>query len=127
MSDNIVEKITDRSQLISKIQRWVLLDSQLKIVNDKTKQLREMRSQLNSQISQYMLQNNMINTKIDISDGDLRICEKKDYSSITFGYIERCLDELISDKNQVEYIIKYLKDNREVNVSNEIKRTYKKK
>jgi hypothetical protein len=127
MSDNIVEKITDRSQLISKIQRWVLLDSQLKIVNDKTKQLREMRSQLNSQISQYMLQNNMSNTKIDISDGDLRICEKKDYSSITFGYIERCLDELISDKNQVEYIIKYLKDNREVNVSNEIKRTYKKK
>lgn len=127
MSDNIVEKITDKSQLISKIQRWVLLDSQLKIVNDKTKQLREMRSQLNSQISQYMLQNNMSNTKIDISDGDLRICEKKDYSSITFGYIERCLDELISDKNQVEYIIKYLKDNREVNVSNELKRTYKKK
>ena len=127
MSDNIVEKITDKSQLISKIQRWVLLDSQLKIVNDKSKQLREMRSQLNSQISQYMLQNNMSNTKIDISDGDLRICEKKDYSSITFGYIERCLDELISDKNQVEYIIKYLKENREVNVSNEIKRTYKKK
>jgi len=127
MSDNIVEKITDKSQLISKIQRWVLLDSQLKIVNDKTKQLREMRSQLNSQISQYMLQNNMSNTKIDISDGDLRICEKKDYSSITFGYIERCLDELISDKNQVEYIIKYLKENREVNVSSEIKRTYKKK
>tara|TARA_B110000879_G_C11176321_1_gene516140 strand:+ start:245 stop:628 length:384 start_codon:yes stop_codon:yes gene_type:complete len=127
MSDNIVEKITDKSQLISKIQRWVLLDSQLKIVNDKTKQLREMRSQLNSQISQYMLQNNMSNTKIDISDGDLRICEKKDYSSITFGYIERCLDELISDKTQVEYIIKYLKENREVNVSSEIKRTYKKK
>ena len=127
MSDNIVEKITDKSQLISKIQRWVLLDSQLKIVNDKTKQLREMRSQLNSQISQYMLQNNMSNTKIDISDGDLRICEKKDYSSNTFGYIERCLDELISDKTQVEYIIKYLKENREVNVSSEIKRTYKKK
>lgn len=127
MSDNIVEKITDKSQLISKIQRWVLLDSQLKIVNDKTKQLREMRSQLNSQISQYMLQNNMSNTKFDISDGDLRICEKKDYSSITFGYIERCLDELISDKTQVEYIIKYLKENREVNVSSEIKRTYKKK
>ena len=127
MSDNIVEKIMDKSQLISKIQRWVLLDSQLKIVNDKTKQLREMRSQLNSKISQYMLQNNMSNTKIDISDGDLRICEKKDYSSITFGYIERCLDELISDKIQVEYIIKYLKENREVNVSSEIKRTYKKK
>ena len=127
MSDNIVEKIMDKSQLISKIQRWVLLDSQLKIVNDKTKQLREMRSQLNSQISQYMLQNNMSNTKFDISDGDLRICEKKDYSSITFGYIERCLDELISDKTQVEYIIKYLKENREVNVSSEIKRTYKKK
>ena len=52
--------------------------------------------------------------------------KKKDYSSITFGYIEQCLAKLISDKKQVDYIIKYLKDNREITTNSEIKRTYKK-
>ena len=126
MSNNIVEQISNKPEFIEKIQKWVMVDSQLKIVNDKTKQMREMKSQLNNQICNYMNQYNLENSKIGISDGDLRLHDKKEYSSITFGYIERCLAKLISDKKQVEYIIKYLKDNREITTNSEIKRTYKK-
>ena len=124
MDGNIVEQITNKTQFIEKVQKWVLFDSQLKLVNEKTKQMRDMKSQLNNQICDYMKKTNIIENKIGISDGELRIHEKKDHSSITFGYIERCLVELITDKKQVEYIIQYLKDNRKVTVSNEIKRTY---
>jgi|TARA_B110000879_G_C11182879_1_gene519474 hypothetical protein len=126
MSNDIVEQLTNKQEFIDKIQKWVIVDSQLKIVNDKTKQMREMKSQLNNQICNYMNQNNLENNKIGISDGELRLHEKKDYSSITFGYIEQCLAKLISDKKQVDYIIKYLKDNREITMNTEIKRTYKK-
>ena len=112
--------------MIEKIQKWVTLDSQLKIVSEKTKQMREMKSQLNSQICDYMNAGNMAHNTITISDGELRIHEKKEYSSITFGYVERCLAELIKDKAQVNYIMQYLKDNREISTSSDIKRTYKK-
>jgi hypothetical protein len=54
----------------------------------------------------------------------LRIFEKKEYTGLTFGYLEKCLGELIADKSQVEYIIKYLKDKREMNIVYELKRTY---
>jgi hypothetical protein len=126
MSDNIIEQIQSKQELIEKIQKWVTLDSQLKIVSEKTKQMREMKSQLNSQICDYMNAHNMAQNKINISDGELRIHEKKEYSSITFGYVERCLAELIKDKAQVHYIMQYLKDNREISTCSDIKRTYKK-
>jgi hypothetical protein len=126
MSDNIIEQIQTKPELIEKIKNWVVMDSKLKIVNEKTKQLREMKSQLNHQICDYMNNHNLAQNKITISDGELQLHAKKEYSSITFGYIERCLAELIKDKTQVEFIIQYLKDNREVTTSSDIKRTYKK-
>ena len=126
MSDNIIEQIQTKPEFIEKVKNWVLMDSKLKVVNEKTKQLRELKSQLNHQICDYMNNHNLAQNKITISDGDLRIYEKKEYSSITFSYIERCLAELIKDKTQVEFIIQYLKENREVTVSSDIKRTYKK-
>jgi len=126
MSDNIIEQIQTKPELIDKIKNWVVMDSKLKIVNEKTKQLREMKSQLNHQICDYMNNHNLAQNKITISDGELQLHEKKEYSSITFGYIERCLAELIKDNKQVEFIIQYLKDNREVTTCSDIKRTYKK-
>ena len=126
MSDNIIEQIQTKPEFIEKVKKWVVMDSQLKIVNEKTKQLREMKSQLNHQICDFMNNHNLAINKITISDGELRLHEKKEYSTITFGYIQRCLADLIKDDTQVEFIIQYLKDNREVTTSSDIKRTYKK-
>lgn len=127
MNENIVVQIQSKQELIEKIQKWVTLDSQLKIVNEKTKQMRELKSQLNNQICNYMNAHNMSRNTITISDGELKLHEKKEYSTVTFAYIERCLAELIKDKAHVSYIIQYLKDNREITTCSEVKRTYKNK
>lgn len=126
MSDNIIEQIQTKPEFIEKVKKWVIMDSQLKIVNEKTKQLRELKSQLNHQICDFMNNHNLAQNRITISDGELRLHEKKEYSAITFGYIQRCLADLIKDDTQVEFIIQYLKDNREITTSSDIKRTYKK-
>jgi len=126
MSDNIIEQIQTKPEFIEKVKKWVVMDSQLKIVNEKTKQLRELKSQLNHQICDFMNNHNLAQNRITISDGELRLHEKKEYSAITFGYIQRCLADLIKDDTQVEFIIQYLKDNREITTSSDIKRTYKK-
>jgi len=127
MENNIIETtVAPKTQFIENIKRWVLIDSQLKIVNEKTKKMREMKRDSSEQICKYVTDRNLTNNKIGISDGDLRFYEKKEYSPLTFGYIEKCLGELISDKKQVDYIIQHLKDNREITTSIDIKRTYSK-
>lgn len=52
---------------------------------------------------------------------------KKEYSPLTYTYVEKCLGELINDKKQVEYIIQYIKNNREITNTYDIRRNYDKK
>ena len=120
----LVEK-QNKEKLIENVQKWVLIEGKLKEVNEKTKQMREMKTQLGKNICNYMTENNL-NDHIEISDGELRFFEKKEYTPLSFGYIEKRLHEIIADDEQVNFIIKYLKDKRETNVSLDIKRHYNK-
>ena len=120
------DKINNRDEFIKNIREWVMLDSQMKIINEKTKKIRNRKSEINSKICHFAKDKNY-HQKISISDGQLRFYEKKEYSPLTYGYVEKCLGELISDKKQVEYIIQYLKENRDIQVSWDIRRSYDKK
>lgn len=68
--------ITTKKELIDDIKQWVTIDSQLKIVNEKTKKMREMKSDLTKNICDYAWNNNLKNNKVDISDGALTFYEK---------------------------------------------------
>lgn len=118
--------ITNKNELIENIKQWVIIDSQLKIVNEKTKKMRDMKSELTQHICNYKMVSNLKSNKITISDGTLSFYEKKEYSPLTYTYVEKCLGELIHDKKQVDYIIQYMKNNREISISNDIRRTYDK-
>lgn len=114
-----------KAKFIENIQKWVVIDSQIKLINEKVKKARELKHQLLENITKYAAENNLEQTKIEISDGELRFYEKRDYQPITFKYIEESLGKLISDKKQVDYIMNYLRENREVSVSKDIRRNYK--
>jgi hypothetical protein len=118
--------ITTKTQLIESIQKWVLIDTQLKMINEKTKKIREMKNELTEQICLYKTNNNIDNT-IRITDGELKFYEKKESKPLSFNYIETCLANLITDKKQLEFVVKYLKDNREISTSTDIRRVYKNK
>jgi hypothetical protein len=113
--------------LIENIKKWVLYDKNLKLIAEKTKAIRDKKAELNKSICEYMNQNNMQNKRIKLPDGDLRLYEKKEYTCLSFGYIEERLGEIIQDKSHVEYIIQYLKENREKSSTLDIKRSYNNK
>ena len=116
-----------REQFAEDIKKWVTLDTQLKVVHEKTKQMREMKCELQTRIYDYMEKANLLDKKIGIHDGELRFMEKKEQTTLSFGYIERCLGQILSEKEQVDYILQYLKEKRETQVVKELRRTYTKK
>lgn len=115
-----------KHQFVENVQKWVILDKQLKMIHEKTKEIRDNKQQLTHEICNYIQNKNMTNTKIEISDGELKMYEKKEYSPLTFTYVEESLAKILADKSQVDYIIQYLKSNREIKSSPDIRRTYKK-
>jgi hypothetical protein len=122
---NQIVPINPQQQFIENVKNWVIMDSQMKIINEKTKKIRESKHQLSESICEYMKESNLLDNKIGITDGELRIYEKKEYSPLSYTYIEKCLAEIIHDKKQLDYIIQYLKQKREITTSLDIKRTYK--
>jgi hypothetical protein len=113
-----------KNNLTTNIKRWVQLDTQLKMINDKTKLMREERSALSSDIYNSMDKIGIVNNKILIPDGYIKIYEKKEYSPLTFGFLEQYLGNIINDQEQVKYIIEYLKQNRDIRLSHDLKRNY---
>jgi len=106
-----------------KIKKWVVLDSQLKLIGEKTKTIREMRNQLESEIIVYLEERGLTNKKIGIGNGsELKIVDKKEYGALSYTYIEECLAKLIPDEKQVDFVIQYIKDNRPTKTVKEIKR-----
>jgi hypothetical protein len=111
---------SERELLIENVRNWVVLDQQLHTIHEKTKQLRELKANITTNICDYM-QNNNTSRTIGVSNGELRIYDKKEYKPLSFTYVEKCLHEMIKDNNQVAHIIKYLKDNRELNITQDIR------
>jgi len=121
MNNQIVVK-EDFSQ---NVKRWVTLDSQLKMINEKTKQIREEKNTLSKSICSQLENTGNKNRKILIHDGDLKIHEKKEYSPLTFSFLEEHLGKIMNDPSQVNFVIDYLKEKREIKISNDLKRSYK--
>lgn len=111
-----------RDQFINDIKKWVAIDNEIKKNNENIRLLRENKNNITSNICHYMNVNTMEDKRIEISDGYIKCFDKKEYSPLTFQYIEECLIKIIKNHEQVKYIIKYLKDNREIKTSKDLKR-----
>lgn len=106
----------------NQIQQWVSLDNQLKQINEKAKELREKRNELEGNITNYAAKNNLSNATIKISDGRLKFTNTKVQEPLTFKYLEKSLSEVIKNESQVSLIMNHLKEKRNVKIVPEIKR-----
>ena len=108
----------------NQIQHWVSLDNQIKKLNDQIKELRDTRNNLEQNIIQYASSNNLSNSTIQISDGKLKFVNTKQTSPLTLKFVEECLAKCIKSEDQVNQIMTYIKDSREVKYVPDIKRYY---
>lgn len=109
-----LEKENQELELDKYIQKWVAVDNQLQLLQEKTKTMREWKKKLTNKISEKLQEKGLENCILEIPDGELKLQEKKEYASLSFGYIEECLRELIPDEEQVYFVIDYLREHREM-------------
>lgn len=106
----------------SQIQQWVLLDNQIKQINEKLKELREKRNNFEENIINHAAKNNLSNSTIQISDGKLKLINTRVIEPLTFKYLDKTLGEVIKNESQVKLIMEHLKQKRNVKIIPEIKR-----
>jgi hypothetical protein len=115
---------TSANNLDKTIQNWVELDNELKRINERAKDIRTRKNDIEDKLMTYVEDNNMNNSVVNISDGKIKFCETKQTSPLTLGFLEKCLSEVIANQNQVKQIVDYIKSKRETKMVPEIKRYY---
>jgi hypothetical protein len=107
------------------MRKWAILDNKIRASNQELKTMRSQKAEIGSTICEFMRTKGLENKKVDTGDSIISFYEKNEYPALTFGYIEKCLGEIISDKDKVAIIIKHLKDKREIKKSNDLRRRFK--
>jgi len=124
-ANNTNMPVASSSSLFDKqIQKWVEVDNKIKKINAELKVSREMKTELEASIMTTVNNKKMLNTSLSLLDGRVRFVETKTTNPISLTFVEQCLSELIPNKSQVQHILKYMKDKREIKINPEIKRYY---
>ena len=105
-------------------QQWVSIDNQINELNEQLRELRDQKNELNDTIATHVENSNLSNATVQISDGRIRFVKVKDTQPLTFKYLESCLRDIIKNEDQVNKILDYIKNKREVKYVSEIKRIY---
>ena len=107
-----------------KIRKWVKIDDEIRKINEKIRLLREERSTVAGSIHNYVNDNNLNKTVINISDGRLRFGEIQNTQTLTFKFLEECLSEIIDNKDTISKIITHIKNKRITKTLPDIKRYF---
>lgn len=122
---NIPVATASSSALFDKqIQKWVEMDNKIKKINTELKSSREIKNELETSIMTTVNNKKLLNTSLSLPDGRLRFVESKTTNPISLTFVEQCLNDLIPNKSQVQHILKYMKEKREIKINSEIKRYY---
>lgn len=102
------------------IQKWVRLDNQSRLLNEKIREVREKKSECLKSLIEYSEMNEICD--IQISDGRLKFTKTRVSEPLTYKYLEKSLSEIIRNTHHVNQIMEYIKKSREIKVVQDIKR-----
>ena len=108
------------------VRQWTILDTKIRLANTQLREMRTARDNLSKSVCDHMKQTGIDKRKIEIADSKIEVSEKKEYSSLTLGYLEKCLSAIIQEQESVKHILQYIKDKREIKKSVELKRIFNK-
>ncbi len=108
------------------IKEWVTIDNSIKTATEELKQMKTKRSEISDTILDFVETENLNSTTININNGSLKFGTVKQSNGLTLTYVKSCLEQCISNEEDVNSIMDVIKSSREVKVSSEIKRSYEK-
>jgi len=123
MNNQLVISNPNKELFIQNIKQWVYFDTKIQQFNENIRLAKIGKDQASGFIEHYFLENPSLKDCVEISNGKVRMREKKEYQNLTFIYVNDTLQKMIQNKDVVEKIMQALKENREIKVTKEIKRT----
>jgi len=120
-----------------KIKRWVVLDNQLKQLQNQIQLLKDEKNDLTNSLIEHFDNNNKKYPIINISDGKLTFIQIKQPNALSYKFLEQCFTNYFnnvnanangnvnaSNSNNTTSLLDYIKLKRTYSVNKTIKRVY---
>jgi hypothetical protein len=116
-----------------KIKRWVVLDNQLKQLQNQIQLLKDEKNDLTNNLIEHFDNNNKKYPIINISDGKLTFIQIKQPNALSYKFLEQCFTNYFnnvnanvnaSNSNNTTSLLDYIKLKRTYSVNKTIKRVY---
>ena len=108
--------MTDKSYVTelftNHIKQWISYDNKIQNLKNEIKQLNNEKNKTGDYITEYIETNNLIKTKINLSNGYLKYSKINQTSPLTFKYISKCLKEYFQDEDLANNVCNFIKNNR---------------
>ena len=105
------------------IKEWMNYDDNIQLLNSQLKELRSKRNNVKTQLTNYMENNQLTQTKFRLSDGStFKYNNVTQYKPITFKLLKQCLNNYFNDEELAVNVCKFIKERREKVVAPDIKR-----
>ena len=108
------------------IQTWVSIDNEIKKYNEQIKLLRNKRNHITEKVTSYLEENSLEKAKIEITGGSIGFIQNRIVAPLSLKFVEQCLKDVIANEGQVDQIMTYIKEKREIKYSPDLKRVYDK-
>jgi len=111
--------------LQEQVKSWVTMDNNIRDMADSIKTIKDDKSEVQGNITDYIRGHNMENSIIRTSDSDIRFTITRTIAPLTFRHLHTCLCELVENKEQVEKMILHIKEKRPVKENMDMKRIFR--
>jgi hypothetical protein len=103
-----------KEKFSSNIKEWNILDKKIKVLQENLNTLKNQKTIIKENIINYVENNNLNNAVIKVDNNQLRFIKYKQVQPLTFKFLKNCLDDCIEDSSQVDLLIEYIKNQRDI-------------
>lgn len=114
------------NELQPKIREWVSIDNEIAILNEKLREKREKRREINDFVFQYLKEKNTPKIRVNLPDGHITTATINTYNPISLKLLLNAFKEYFGDEEKALHLLEFVKQQRELITTNELKRTHKK-
>tara|TARA_B100000902_G_C26447458_1_gene499072 strand:- start:40 stop:426 length:387 start_codon:yes stop_codon:yes gene_type:complete len=111
----------ENSAFCENMKEYLELENKIEELNLRMKTLKLQKQMVHEKIADTIALNQWQNKQFQVNNYKLSMVDKKQYSSLTFSYLEEQLQKIIPDNNERDYLIKYLKNNRSIKSIQELR------
>jgi septal ring factor EnvC (AmiA/AmiB activator) len=104
------------------LKEFYSLEKKQIIINEELNKIKNEKNKVKIKIINYMIENEISNKNIKIGNENLKLLQVKQIQPLSFKFLKDCLEECISNQDQIDELISFIKSKRSVKEYLDIKK-----